>query len=163
MLTTGAHAQPITGAAKVIDGDTIEINLQRIRFYGVDALELKQTCTDTNPVVSMSKTNTWHGGKYAAGHLSSIIVNPVTCTPQGRSYNRVVAICRGKDGTDLAQAMVLAGYAVADTNYSVKYLDDTRRARIAQVGMHTQDRHCSTPWSYRQKEKTTSPTPTPLQ
>lgn len=35
-----AEAEPsITGTASVIDGDTIEIHGQRIRFHGIDAPE----------------------------------------------------------------------------------------------------------------------------
>ena len=34
----------ITGTASVIDGDTIEIHGQRIRFHGIDAPESGQNC-----------------------------------------------------------------------------------------------------------------------
>ncbi len=36
----------ITGKPRVIDGDTIEINDQRIRLHGIDAPEAKQTCIE---------------------------------------------------------------------------------------------------------------------
>lgn len=38
--------EPIAGVASVIDGDTIEIYGQRIRFNGIDASESQQYCDD---------------------------------------------------------------------------------------------------------------------
>ncbi len=35
----------IEGKAKIIDGDTIHIGKYKIRLHGIDAPEIKQTCT----------------------------------------------------------------------------------------------------------------------
>ena len=44
LLATPALAQDITGPARVIDGDTLDVAGQRIRLYGIDAPEKNQTC-----------------------------------------------------------------------------------------------------------------------
>jgi endonuclease YncB( thermonuclease family) len=36
---------------KIIDGDTIHINKDKIRFSGIDAPELNQTCLSNNQVI----------------------------------------------------------------------------------------------------------------
>ena len=44
-LSTHVNANP---SIKIIDGDTIVLNSEKIRFYGIDTPEIKQTCTDNN-------------------------------------------------------------------------------------------------------------------
>ena len=48
VLTAGVLSWPvhadISGRARVIDGDTIEVSGSRIRLHGIDAPESAQTC-----------------------------------------------------------------------------------------------------------------------
>jgi endonuclease YncB( thermonuclease family) len=38
--------EPITGLATITDGDTLRIERERIRFFGIDAPEMRQSCND---------------------------------------------------------------------------------------------------------------------
>ena len=44
IVATSAFAD-VTGNARVVDGDTIHVGNTKIRLYGIDAPERKQTCT----------------------------------------------------------------------------------------------------------------------
>ena len=39
VVSTPVAAQDLTGAARIIDGDTLEVAGERIRIYGIDAPE----------------------------------------------------------------------------------------------------------------------------
>ena len=45
LLSGPAHADVISGLARVTDGDTIRIKSERIRLHGIDAPELRQQCS----------------------------------------------------------------------------------------------------------------------
>ena len=67
LLATLALAD-VTGPARVIDGDTIEVHGLRIRLHGIDAPESRQLCRlDGKP---------WQCGKDAANALAGKIARP---------------------------------------------------------------------------------------
>ena len=47
-LAQTLNGAEIYGTPKIIDGDTIILNAEKIRFYGIDTPEVKQKCTDNN-------------------------------------------------------------------------------------------------------------------
>lgn len=77
-LITIAAAGNLSGNASVIDGDTIEIDGERIRILDIDAPELGQTC------FHQVGGSAWPCGQVAARALAELLIRySVTCETQG--------------------------------------------------------------------------------
>ena len=68
ILASPAAAADIIGTATVIDGDTIRIGATKIRLYGIDAPEKRQTCRSANGMV-------WHCGLAAWTRLEALTLD----------------------------------------------------------------------------------------
>ncbi|MEO1493225.1 MAG: thermonuclease family protein [Pseudomonadota bacterium] len=101
-----AFAVDLSGPARVVDGDTIEVAGQRVRLLDIDAFESGQYCQD-------AKGRRQHCGKFAELQLVSLVgQNPVRCTgTEFDRYNRLLARC-AVAGADLGEAMVASGMAL---------------------------------------------------
>jgi endonuclease YncB( thermonuclease family) len=135
----------IVGRANVIDGDTLQVRGQRIRLWGVDALESGQRCKN-------EYGQQWLCGKDAAMFLS-LYIGPrtVLCEPRGKSYERVVARCT-VGGEDLGAWTVSKGWALDYARYSKgAYTRQERAARAAGIGMHKGE-HVA-PWDWRKRPR----------
>ena len=130
----------ITGTASIIDGDTIEIHGQRIRFHGIDAPESRQTCVSGGEV--------WRCGQQAALALSDFIRrSPVVCQEQGKDrYGRIIAVCSVR-GEDIEAWMVANGWAVAYRKYSMDYVSQEQAAQAARRGIWRGE--FVPPWNWR--------------
>ena len=129
LLFTVPALADITGPARVIDGDTIEVAGERIRLHGIDAPERKQTCK-------------WPGKTIPCGRLATTALMDltsgadVTCkTREKDRYGRWVAVCYDPDGFDIGRNMVHTGWALAYRQYSTDYVATEDKARKAQRGM----------------------------
>ena len=104
----------ISGKATIIDGDTIIINDEKIRFGGIDAPETKQICyLNSNKVFC---------GKISSEKLKEIIAeNIVNCIRERNKdkYGRIIAECFIKDES-ISSNMVKNGYAFDYARYSKK-------------------------------------------
>jgi endonuclease YncB( thermonuclease family) len=122
--------EPVTGSARVTDGDSLEIAGVRVRLHGIDAPERDQDCRDANG-------KSYSCGRAAMRALTAAIAGrSVTCTPvQVDQYNRDVALCT-VDDTDLGEAMVRGGHALDYARHSRgRYAAAEREARAARRGL----------------------------
>ena len=130
----------LADTARVIDGDTLVLDGERIRLHGIDAPEMKQTCQRDGV--------TWLCGKEARKALAEWIGNrDVDCVGDKRDrYGRLLAHC-SVDGEDIGEWMVSRGLAVAYTRYSYEYQRAEHQAKSAKLGMWAGE--FQKPWDWR--------------
>lgn len=137
-------ARALTGRARAIDGDTLELGRARIRLHGIDAPESAQRCR--------AQGRLWACGREAKRALARLIGrNQVTCEERDRDrYGRIVAVCTTA-GQDLNAWMVAQGWALADRRYSRAYVWTERRARAAKHGVWRGE--IVPPWEWRRGKR----------
>ncbi len=134
----------IIGAARVIDGDTIDVNGTRIRFHGIDAPEGRQSCRVDGRMQRC-------GQRATRALANKIAGRPVVCTPRGRDrYKRVIAVCYAGD-ENLNAWMVANGWAMAYLRYSYSYVPEELSARLSKHGIWQGD--FIAPWDWRRGER----------
>jgi len=138
-------SQPrFSGRATVTDGDSLEIGDTRIRLFGVDAVEGRQSCT--------RNARQWACGEEAARKLRSLIGDrSIACKQRDvDDYGRIVAVCRAGN-IDLAAEMARSGFATAYRRYSNDYVDEESEARAARRGIWAGE--FTAPESYRGEQR----------
>ena len=135
-LTNNLYASHVT----VVDGDTIKLGDVKIRFSGIDAPEINQTCVASE-------------GKVACGKISRDILitkvtnNKISCTDEGKDfYGRVLGECF-VNGESLSRYLVREGFAFAYRKYSDKFISDEEYAKSNRLGMWSMK--FQYPWDYR--------------
>jgi len=127
---------------KIIDGDTIHLNNEKIRFTGIDTPELKQTCSKNNEII------------YCGIQARQLLINKigkkkVNCVKEGKDqYKRTLAECFVND-LSLSRFLVREGYAFAYRKYSKKFINDEDFARKNNIGMWSMK--FEYPWDWRKK------------
>ena len=128
LLTVPCLGGNLSGPARVVDGDTLNVAGVRVRLDGIDAPESKQRCLDEA------------GQSFACGETSRRVLTEVlkgkqiSCTPLDKDlYGRTIArCCVGR--ADIGEALVDAGFAFAYRRYSMRYVQAENRARQAVRG-----------------------------
>ena len=126
---------------RVVDGDTIVLNGEKIRFSGIDTPELKQTCIQD-------------GEEVGCGMIAKMLLvekigdNTPECISKGKdAYKRTLAECF-VNGESLSKFLVRSGYAFAYRKYSTKFIKDEEFAKANKLGMWSMK--FQYPWDFRQ-------------
>ena len=127
---------------KIIDGDTINLNNEKIRFTGIDTPELKQTCNKNNEII-------YCGIQARQLLINKIGKNKVKCVREGKDqYKRTLAECFVND-LSLSKFLVREGYAFAYRKYSKKFIEDENFAKNNNMGIWSMK--FEYPWDWRKK------------
>ena len=127
---------------KVVDGDTIHLNGQKIRFSGIDTPEINQVCYKNDEVIKC--------GILAKELLISMIGNnKVKCVNEDVDrYKRILAECF-VNNQSLSKFLVREGFAFAYRQYSTQFIEDEDYAKKNKKGMWSMT--FEYPWDYRRK------------
>ena len=137
----------IEGKARIVDGDTLVINEERIRLHGIDAPEQPQKCLVENIE--------WGCGVEASEALERMISKKkVYCVGDERDrYKRLIAVCY-IGAFNLNRQMVKEGWALVCRRYSNDYLPEETAARKAKRGVWRGE--FVSPWDWRKKRRSRS-------
>ena len=133
----------IYGKPIVIDGDTINLNNQVIRFSGIDAPEYDQICINGEQKI--------YCGMFSIMLLTKKIGNETPkCISEGKdAYKRTLAECF-INGESLSAFLVRSGYAFAYRKYSKKFIKDEEFAKENKLGIWSLE--FEYPWDFRKKK-----------
>jgi len=129
LLVPSAAFAGVSGPATVNDADTLSLNGEDISLYGIDALEITQSCAVGD--------EDWFCGWDAANRLEEIIAGrEVTCTLATEATEETDALYRCMAGDDdLALMMLDEGLAVVADDTDEFYRERAAAAEEAKTGM----------------------------
>lgn len=140
LATTTVNAETLTGASRIIDGDSLEVAGKKIDLQGVDAPELGQTCSWPNKEINC--------GLIAKAALMDLTAGTaVVCEIEAQKHNgNALGVCRAA-GYDLAEGMAHTGWAMATESAP-------RRYKAAMLGAQNAGRalwkgRFTAPWVWR--------------
>ena len=152
--SAGVSTSPkdIVGRATVLDGDTIEIQGEKVRFNGIDAPESNQTCRN-------EVGRTYRCGAESARFLQGLLAasRPTRCSFVERDqYGRFVGNCHLADGRSVNAEMVRQGHAVDWPRHSGgAFAGEQRAARSARRGLWRGE--FEMPWKFRADRRPEQP------
>lgn len=141
-IPAAAESALISGTVtRIVDGDTLDLGVVRIRLHGIDAPETGQTCLRENG-------RSWQCGTAATNRLAELAEGKrLTCEALDRDlYGRIIARCR-HEGVDINGVMIDEGLAWAFVRFSNDYSEQEAMARKAGVGLWQGEAQPA--WDYR--------------
>ncbi|MET3660136.1 thermonuclease family protein [Aquamicrobium ahrensii] len=137
-----ANTRTEQGSAKIVDGDSIELDGQRIRLRGIDAPEYRQNC--------VREGREYPCGRQSREALLRLTQNKTVACSGWRNdqYGRLLADCTS-GGVDLNRAQVAQGWAVAYGDFE----RDEAAARSAGLGVWAGEFERPRQWRDRQGAK----------
>lgn len=116
---------------KVVDGDSLEINSNRIRLMGIDAPEYLQSC-------KTNKKKNYKCGISSKDYLENLIKDKtITCVIHSKDqYDRDLCTCYVKD-ININKEMVASGHAIAYLESD--YYKDQEEAKSKKLGIWNGD------------------------
>lgn len=140
-------SSPALAAVEIVDGDTLRVDGERVRLWGIDAPERAQLCRIAGRDEPI--------GREATEALRSILARgELRCETKDRDrYGRTVADCRAGQ-VSVSDAMVRSGWAWALPRYSKdRYLSAQEEAERAGRGVWAGHANCKAPARFRQKHR----------
>src|SRR5690606_25546668 len=119
----------VTGVARVVDGDTLEVGGAKVRLEGIDAPEAGQTC-------GRKWLGSWECGAAATRYLADLVEGQeIRCLSRGLDrYGRTLGVCYA-GGIEINAQMVRHGLAWAFVKYSRSYVEAETEARTLKLGI----------------------------
>ena len=128
-LAWPAAAQEHSGIPRVVDGNTIIINFQKIRLHGIEAPNAEQLCEIDG--------ESWLCGWEATNALAHIVGRHwVSCRQDGLNEGGVVgATCFAGNVLNINAWMVRNGWATAQNQTNTRFLQLEIIAQQEQIGI----------------------------
>ena len=145
MIFNLANSKSLDNSLRIIDGDTIILDSEKIRLFGIDTPEKKQKCKDKHGL-------SYPCGVVATNELKKIISSgQLFCRKKTTDrYRRSISICY-VNGVNINSLMVKNGWALAYRKYSMDYIDEEKEAKDKKMGMWTGK--FLAPWKWRKLKR----------
>ena len=145
VLYTFIISTELVAEVKIVDGDTISINGEKVRLSGIDAPENSQLCLN-------SQKESYPCGIRATQKLFQLIASSqsksVECKFSGSdNYGRLIGNC-WVDGIFINSWLVRNGWALAYRKYSKEFIEEEMDARKKKSGIWSGT--FIEPWKWRQ-------------
>lgn len=132
----------------VVDADTIILNKEKIRLYGIDAPETEQNC--------YVNKEAWPCGKQATEYLKKLLeeapIPSLLCEISSQDrYGRSIGVCYIGD-KNINRDLVENGWALAYREYSRDYIQNEKLASKRKIGVWQGD--FVEPWKWRRGVRT---------